>query len=333
MFSSDPKMREEGSEVSERIQKYRERLEKLDVILLDRARGRFSRFFRGYFEAKRILTGERFDVISAQEPEHWFLAWLLSRKFGVPLQMQIHTDIASPYYVKHSVSNQIRFWLAKFLIPRASCVRVVSERIKKSINRTDAAVLPIFSARKNGGGADLKQKYPGYDFYILMVSRFAPEKNIPFALEAVRELSKKYPKTLLVIVGSGLLVRYIEPDENIKLEGWQSELGGYYRSADCLLLTSNYEGYGMAPVEALQYGLPVVMTDVGVAGDIVKNGENGLVVPVGDKKALTEALERLYNYPALRRRLSENARETRRLYASFEEYRDKLTASWRQCLK
>jgi len=179
----------------------------------------------------------------------------------------------------------------------------------------------------------LKQKYPGYDFYILMVSRFAPEKNIPFALEAVRELSKKYPKTLLVIVGSGLLVRYIEPDENIKLEGWQSELGGYYRSADCLLLTSNYEGYGMAPVEALQYGLPVVMTDVGVAGDIVKNGENGLVVPVGDKKALTEALERLYNYPALRRRLSENARETRRLYASFEEYRDKLTASWRQCLK
>ncbi|KKT16117.1 MAG: hypothetical protein UV98_C0038G0001, partial [Parcubacteria group bacterium GW2011_GWB1_43_6] len=126
MFSSDPKLREEGSGVSERMRKYEKALGELKIILLDRARGRFLRFLKGYFEAKNLLKKERHDVISAQEPEHWFLAWLLSRKFSVPWQMQIHTDIMSPYFVKHSVFNFFRRMLAKFLIPRASCVRVVS---------------------------------------------------------------------------------------------------------------------------------------------------------------------------------------------------------------
>lgn len=298
MFSSDPRLREEGSEVSERMRKYAGFLERLDIVLLDRARGRFSRFFKGYFEAKDLLKKYRHDLITAQEIEHSFLAWLLSRKFGVSWQMQIHTDIMSPYYVRHSVFNQIRAWLAKFLIPRASCVRVVSERIKKSINRSDAIVLPIFSWKNMQPAAfNIRKKYPGYDFYILMVSRPTKEKNIPLALDVVRELAKKYPKILLVIVGDGPMVRYIEPGDNVKLEGWQENLSGYYQTSDCFLLTSDYEGYGMAVAEALSYGLPVVMTDVGVAGEIVKNEENGLVVPVGDKDALVRALEKMYKNP------------------------------------
>ena len=291
MFSSDPKLREEVSGVARRIQKYRDRLEKLDIILLDRSRGRFLRFFRGYFEARRILAEGRFDVISAQEPEHWFLAWLLSRKFKIPWQMQIHTDIMSPYFVKHSVFNFFRRMLAKFLIPRASCVRVVSERIRKSIKRPDAVVLPIFSARKDGGGISVKEKYPGYDFYILMASRLTREKNIPLAIDAVREIKG----ALLIIVGAGPMKGV--DGENVKWEGWRENLSGYYQSSDSFLLTSDYEGYGMAAVEALQHGLPVVMTDVGIAGEIVKNGENGLVVPVGDKDALVRALEKMRENP------------------------------------
>ena len=291
MFSSDPKLREEVSGVARRIQKYRDRLEKLDIILLDRSRGRFLRFFRGYFEARRILAEGRFDVISAQEPEHWFLAWLLSRKFKIPWQMQIHTDIMSPYFVKHSVFNFFRRMLAKFLIPRANCVRVVSERIKKSIKRPDAVVLPIFSARKDDGGINVKERYPGYDFYILMASRLTREKNIPLAIDAVREIKG----ALLIIVGAGPMKGV--DGENVKWEGWQENLSGYYQSSDCFLLTSDYEGYGMAAAEALQYGLPVVMTDVGIAGEIVKNGENGLVVPVGNKEALVRALEKMRENP------------------------------------
>ena len=299
MFSSDPRLREKGSEVSERMKKYAAAFGELKIILLDRARGRFLRFFKGYFNARRLLSKEKYDVITAQEIEHSFLAWLLSRKFGVPWQMQIHTDIFSPYFIKHSVFNFFRVLLAKFLVPRANCVRVVSRRIKKSINRPDAVVLPIFAERKGNGGINIKEKYPGYDFYILMVSRLTKEKNIPLALETIRELSKKYPKILLVIVGDGPERETLQPSTNVKLEGagWSKDIAGYYQSADCFMLTSNYEGYGLVIIEAMQYGLPVVMTDVGVAGEIVKDGVNGLIVPVGDKNALVQALEKMYKNP------------------------------------
>lgn len=329
MFSSDPR-------AEERMRKYGEMLEKLEIVFFDRARGRFSRFFKGYFEAKRILAGERFDLITAQEIEHSFLAWRLSKKFNIPWQMQIHTDIFSPFYVRHSVLTKLRVWLAKFLLPKASCVRVVSERIKRSIGR-DAVLIPIFSEIKIGGGQNLREKYPGYDFYILMVSRLAKEKNISLALEAMHEVVKEYPETLLVIVGEGPERKNLEREildgleTNVRFEGFKEGLSGYYASADLFLLASNYEGYGLSVLEAAVSGLAVVMTDVGVAGEVIKNEESGIIVPVGDRAKLAEAILRLRREEKLRKRLSGGAKNIRLPYESFEEYRDKLINSWKTC--
>ena len=333
MFSADP-----GAEG--RMRKYGELLEKLEIVYFDRSRGRFSRFWKGYREAKRILAREKFDLITAQEIEHSFLAWRLSKKFKVPWQMQIHTDIFSRYFARESFLNMARVWLAKFLLPRASCVRVVSERIKKSLEirnwKLEISVLPIYAELKNFGEQNLKEKYPGYDFYILMVGRLTWEKNFYLALEVMREVIKIF-NPLLVIVGEGNERGRLECEvlagleANVKFEGWQENLFGYYQTSDTLLLTSDYEGYGMAVVEAIQNGLPVIMSDVGVAGEIIKNDENGIIVPVGDKDKFAEAILRLKSNESLRLRLSQNAKNTKLPYNSFEEYRDKLIMSFKQC--
>ncbi len=343
MFSSDSRVVEEGSVAARRMERYKEALERLDILLLDRSRGRFSRFWKGYVEARNLLKKERYDLITTQEIEHAFLAWCLSRKLKIPFQIQLHTDIFNPYYVEHSVFNRVRVWLARFLIPRANCIRVVSGRIKYSLSRFNLdriTVLPIFSElSKRTGDVNLRKKYPEHDFIVLMVSRLTREKNIYLALEVLKEVIKQYPKTLLVIVGEGpekVNIKYqisnIKIEGNVKFEGWQENLSGYYHSADCLLLTSNYEGYGLSVMEALQNGLSVIMTDVGIAGEIVKNNENGIIVPVGDKEAIVNAILELEGNVNLKSRLSENARKTPMPYKSFEEYREKLVSSWRQCL-
>jgi glycosyltransferase involved in cell wall biosynthesis len=250
--------------------------------------------------------------------------------------MQIHTDIMSPYFAKHSAANRVRVLLAKFLIPRASCVRVVSERIKRSINR-DAIVLPIFSEKKTGT-FDLKKKYPRHNFYLLMVGRLAREKNIFLALNAFKNIVGKNIDAILIIVGEGPEKKNIEYriknyglEDRVKLEGWQEDVGGYYESADAFLLTSDYEGYNIASVEAIASALPVIMTDVGVAGEVVKNGVNGIVVPVGNKTLFSMALENFLTDSNLRARLIEGAKNTKMPYKSFEEYRDKLILSFKQC--
>jgi glycosyltransferase involved in cell wall biosynthesis len=119
----------------------------------------------------------------------------------------------------------------------------------------------------------------------------------------MQEVVTKHPKVGLNIVGSVPEEEYLKTqvqklglEHHVMFEGWQESLGAYFQSADALLLTSNFEGYGMVVAEALAAGCPVVMTDVGCAGEIVHNGENGLVVPVGDREALVRAITRVVTH-------------------------------------
>ena len=112
---------------------------------------------------------------------------------------------------------------------------------------------------------------------------------------------------------------------NIVFEPWTDDLASYYKSADVFVLTSNYEGYGRTIIEAEAAGCPVIMTDVGIAGDVIKNGENGLIVPVGDVQALAEALRSVIEKKAV-------------LHAELptqltkEEYMAQYATTWQSCI-
>jgi glycosyltransferase involved in cell wall biosynthesis len=96
----------------------------------------------------------------------------------------------------------------------------------------------------------------------------------------------------------------------IALEGeWPPErLVEAYAAADCAVLPSFHEGYGMALAEALAHGLPVISTTAGAIPDTVPPSA-GLLVPPGDAAALTEALRRFLDEPPLRARLAAGARK------------------------
>ena len=320
MFSSDPE--------NPRLKRYAEVLGRLEIIDLSRELGRFARFWKGYKKAKAILSREKFDLITAQEIEHSFIAWLLSNKFNTPWQMQIHTDIFSPYFVEHSALNKIRVVLAKFLLPRADGIRVVSERIKSSITaygirHTAISVLPIFvdaeKIKNTPIKTDLHKKYPGR-FIILMASRITKEKNIALAIEAMKELTIHPKNPLFVIVGDGPELENLKKTtKGLRLENSVSFLPftdgliSYYKTCDLFLLTSNYEGYGMTLIEVALAGAKIISTDVGIAPEILLP-EN--IIAVGDKLALSakifNALEGNIN-PALEPKI-QTKEEYLRLY-------------------
>ncbi|MEK7520151.1 MAG: glycosyltransferase [Patescibacteria group bacterium] len=332
MIGTDRNIFKEGSEARNRMVEYGTIVDELHIVVFSKRNDQIlnqkikisnnsfvysthsSSRFLYMLDAKRIAEGviENWDlkignfVITAQDPfETGLVGWLVARRYTLPLQLQIHTDFLSPYFAHESLLNRVRVFCAKFLLPRASCVRVVSERIKESLKndrlKTTPAVLPIFvdaeAICRAPVRTDLHAQYPQFDFITLMASRLTKEKNIPLAVDAIREVVKKHPKAGLIIVGGGpekerlkLLATRYSLLANIVFEPWTDDLVSYYKTADVFLLTSNYEGYGRTVVEALAAGCPVVMTDTGVAGDIVKNNENGFIVPVGDCAALVAAL-------------------------------------------
>lgn len=267
------------------------------------------------------------QVVTAQDPfESGMVAWWLARYHQCKLQLQIHTDVFNPHFIKRSFLNKIRVLLAKFLLPRASSIRVVSQGIKNSlitnlqISSDRINVLPVFIDLEKLKQApvknDLHKKYPQFEKIIFMASRLTPEKNIDLAIEAMAELVKKFPQLGLIIVGSGpeeqrlklktktlaLPADGYHLGSNIVFEPWTDDLVSYYKTADLFLNTSWYEGYGRTLVEALVCGCPVISTDVGVAteiGAIIINQDNiARVIENTLMNRMSEIADRdIYPYP------------------------------------
>lgn len=289
------------------------------------------RFLSAYKKAKRVIKNRQIDLISSQDPFFaGLLGWILKIKFRLPLQIQIHTDFLSPYFQKESIANKIRVKLAKFLVWQADKIRVVSERIKNSLRKIDVeekkiTVMPIYS-EINEAERKIEKKNRRAKFIFLTIGRLSREKNIYMQIKAMAEVSKKYFDVELWIIGDGSqkaelkeIARKFGVGQQIKFFGWQKKLEKFYEQADVFLLTSNYEGWGMVVVEAASFGLPIIMTDVGLAGEFIKHNENGIVIPVAAANKLGESMIRLISNEILRNKLGEKSRQSIRCLPSRDE--------------
>jgi len=153
---------------------------------------------------------------------------------------------------------------------------------------------------------------------VLFLSRIDPKKGLDLLLPAFAELRTKSPECLLVIAGEGappFVTELRRKAEELMIADhilWTGFLAGQEKvsaisAATIFVLPSYSENFGIAPVEALAAGLPVVISDqVGVAQD-VNEFKAGLVVPC-EVRALAKAMQSLITQPELRSRLASNAR-------------------------
>jgi glycosyltransferase involved in cell wall biosynthesis len=140
-------------------------------------------------------------------------------------------------------------------------------------------------------------------FTVLAVARLEPQKNPVLLAEAVAGLGFE---ARLLLAGDGSLRPALEGRLRVELLGVRSDVAELLRCADVFALASDYEGHPIALMEAMAAGLPVVATAVGGVPEIV--GDAGLLVPPGDREAMTSAIARLHDDAALRENLARRAR-------------------------
>lgn len=344
MISTDRRIFEEGSSARSRMIAYGGLVEELHIIVYSTKKDSLvseklsenttiyptnvgNKFFspqKAFGIAQDILKNKDDSwVISTQDPfETGIVGVKVSRRYSIPLQVQVHTDFLSPHFVGGSVLNRIRVHLARKTLPHAACIRVVSRRIKESIEvkyrlSVTPVVLPIFiditAMRDAKQKFDIHDGYPKFDTIVLMNSRLEREKNIPLALRAFKKVVEKYPNTGLVIVGEGRKrvelekqVNVLGIKDNVVFEGWKNEVASYYKTADVFLNTSNYEGYGMTLIESAEARCPIITTNVGVVGDIL-NESNASVCSVGDEECITEKMMSFIENKEMHTSLAEKA--------------------------
>jgi glycosyltransferase involved in cell wall biosynthesis len=166
---------------------------------------------------------------------------------------------------------------------------------------------------------------------LVAVGRLVPQKGFDLLLQAFARIARAHPDWTLTIWGEGDQRSRLETlraelglREQVQLPGLTGRPGQWVEEAEIFVLSSRFESFGNVVAEAMVAGLPVVAFDCPWGpGEILRDGEDGLLVPPEDVEALAAALRRLILDPGLRRRLGEaGARNVRR----FD--RDAIIARW-----
>ncbi|QXP91767.1 glycosyltransferase [Methylococcus capsulatus] len=131
--------------------------------------------------------------------------------------------------------------------------------------------------------------------WIVSASRFSSQKDFPTLLAAFKDVLAHRPARL-VLVGDGELRQDIERiasdlgiREHVVMVGFRENPFPYMAQADIFVLSSFFEGFGNVIVEAMALGVPVVASDCPSGpAEIISDGENGFLVPVGDARALAD---------------------------------------------
>lgn len=158
------------------------------------------------------------------------------------------------------------------------------------------------------------------------VGRFTQSKGLDTLLTAFKLISEINDELDLVMWGEGKLkneiLTFIKVNniaDRVKLYPPSTELNNIYSSFDCLVVPSeSLEGFGLVIIEAMSYGIPVVVSDLPVFLETVENYKNGLIFKRGDYKDLSEKIIELTENNTLKDSLTENALQIIKKRYNFE---------------
>lgn len=352
MISLDSEVFNLNSKVARRLREYGKQVKTLSILIPSKradslflsknvcvygSGGRFkiTQLINLYFKFKYICKKDNCNIVTVQDIYYIALISLfLSYKFKLPLEIQVH-GFEKLYGIRKLIGH--------FVIKRSDKVRVVSRRLfellshEYKVEKDKIYILPITFIENEVDNISLPDK--NSKFIFLSVCRLVKVKRIDFLIRAFFKINKEYPNANLWIVGSGpcekrlkLLTKKLGVEKEIKFWGWQSDISRFYKQADVFVLTSESEGWGMVVIEAGYFGLPTVMTDVGLAGDLVINNQNGLIVPVGDEESLIKNMVKIMEDEDLRLKLSREIKSTISNLPTLEEEVRVCVENWKEMI-
>lgn len=283
---------------------------------------------------KEVLAREKFDIVHLHEP---FMPMLCSAILRFSHSVNIGTFHAAQGKPGYNWGKPISTWMLSRRARKLHGYIAVSKPAMDYVSEyvpADYVIIP--------NGIDLKhfcpdvplvEKYCDSKLNIVFVGRLEFRKGVNYLLKAFQEIKRQMPETRLILVGPGTRLRK-------RYEKWVKEnhltdvvftgmvpykdLPGYYRTADifCAPATSR-ESFGLILLEAMATGRPIVATNIEGFANVVTHGEEGLLVPPMNYRALATALLTLLKDKERRLRMGQKGIATASKY-SWEDVSHKV---------
>jgi glycosyltransferase involved in cell wall biosynthesis len=216
-----------------------------------------------------------------------------------------------------------RRWLTRSAARRARTVVTVSEFSRQEIARYLRTPLDKIEVAFPGAPADAHQPTVDREPVVLYVGSLFNRRRIDDLMRGFAETAAKVPAARLVLVGDNRTSPRIDPNELARTLGitdrftWHSyvddaEVSRLYSAARVFAFLSDYEGFGIPPLEAISHGVPVVLLDTAVSREIYGTGAL-FVPPVASE--ISGALYRLLTDPVAHAAVLEAGRARLRMYS------------------
>ncbi len=288
-------------------------LDTLDIVHnINFSRRPFNiRNIKAYKQLKKLINEEAYDIVHCNTPVGGILtriACVKRRKRGET--KVIYTAHGFHFYRGASKMNWMLYYpVEKFFSYFTDIlVTITEEDYKLAVNKFNCRVYHIHGVGANSSkfyimNAKDKQdarnelNLPENTRVILNIGELVPNKNQKFLINAMEQLIKKIPNSLLLIAGNGSekenlqqLINDKKLDKHVRLLGYTNELCKYINISDVVAACSFREGLPVNLMEAMLCGKPIVATDNRGHRELVQEGINGFIVAPTDEAKLVEKL-------------------------------------------
>lgn len=289
-----------------------------------------------YRRLKDLFLNQSFDLIHVHTPVAAFLGRYLAK--ATKQGSVLYTAHGFHFYKGAPLQNWLVYYNAERLAARWTDALIVmnSEDFTNAKRLGFRPGQNLFLVR--GVGVDL-EKYttlktnnairgrlgiPGTDVVVTIVAEMNKNKNHEFILDAWKLVARRQGRCHLLLVGDGKLetpLRRKVKDKGIprvRFMGYREDVPQILAETDIAALVSKREGLPRFLIEAMASGKPIVATDIRGNRDLVKDGYNGILVKLGDSRALALALQKLIENPDLRVAMGQNGRMKVQKYSQQE---------------
>jgi len=299
----------------------------------------------------RRLERLEVDLLLQDELNHPSLAWVNRRlrpRVAYPLVSIVHhlrSDELRPAW-----QNRLYAWVERSYLKSVDAFvfnsRTTQSRVERLAGKGRPAVVAYPAANHLNPHIEraeiIRRAHQPGPLSLLFVGNLIPRKGLHTVLEALSLL----PRGAFTVDVAGSLSsdppyvdairRQIESlglGSTVRLHGalGEEQLVDFYRRAQALVLPSSYEGFGIAYLEGMGFGLPCIGTTAGAAGEVIDEGQTGLLIPPGDSAWLARHLRRLAEERTLLESMSLAARQRYLSHPTWEQTAGK-TRSFLQAL-
>ena len=284
---------------------------------------------RAFFCLKKIIRREKVDIIHCHTQVPSAIARMAAGRTDAGI---IYTSHGFHFYGKSSLSIRIIKYIEKKLAKKTDCIITINNddynnALKLASERTIVKKIPgigIDTSRyipsPSGNTIRASLGIPDDAFYIISAGMLNDNKNHITVIKAIAELDKhdiyydifgegpKRPELEHAIAAYGLTGR-------VHLRGYKSDMYNYFPAADCSVFVSRHEGLGMAALESLSCGIPVIATNLSGTREYIIDGTNGFFIDAWNNASqLAHVIANCYSDRNSLHDMSDNCRNTATMF-------------------